>query len=263
MREVPGTSPPVGRDNRQVAGWGGTAPPSLQRAFTPTARNSEGRKPGPAPQNLARAAQPRLLFPPGNAEARGGQRRSAGPRDRRSGGGKSQPYSLVRSVRPGSSTICISLGSPKTLGWSPEPKCPGGTLGVPGSASQPTPVSAQLANSPTFAKLPRAGEQRRSGPHHRGPRGGSGLHWALAASGRSRKSSEKAAARGVWLSAADPEEAGWDARLGRTRGRRCWRRPPPRGGGAVAESGSPACKRRKCRGVGAGPAPRSLLFAEV
>lgn len=45
-----------------------------------------------------------------------------------------------------------------------------GWVGVwgPGNAAQRTPVSAQLANSRTFAKLPRAGEPPRSGPHHRG-----------------------------------------------------------------------------------------------
>lgn len=37
----------------------------------------------------------------------------------------------------------------------------------------------------------------------------------------------------------------------------------PCGGGAVAEAGSPAGERRKCRGVGAGPAPRQLLLARA
>lgn len=52
------------------------------------------------------------------------------------------------------------------------------------------------------------------------------------------------------------------ARFGEAHEQRCWQRPP-RGGGAVAEPGSLAAERRKCRGVGAGPAPRPLLHAEL
>lgn len=37
----------------------------------------------------------------------------------------------------------------------------------------------------------------------------------------------------------------------------------PRGGDMVEAPGSPAGERRKCRGVGAGPAPRPLLLAEL
>lgn len=39
------------------------------------------------------------------------------------------------------------------------------------------------------------------------------------------------------------------------------RRFPPRSGVAVPRPGSPAGERRKCRGVGAGPAPRRLVVA--
>lgn len=37
----------------------------------------------------------------------------------------------------------------------------------------------------------------------------------------------------------------------------------PRGGDMVEAPGSPAGERRKCRGVGAGSAPRPLLLAEL
>ena len=252
----------AGTTDRWRGGVGDSTPQFTEGIHT-YCQELGGKKTRARPQNLARAAQLRLLFPPGNAEARGAKevRRSSGP----TLWGWEVTALLPGAECPAGPQHDLHIpGEPENSRLESGAEVAGRDFGVPGSASLPTPVSAQLANSPTFAKLPRAGEQRRSGPHHRGPRGGSGLHWALAASGRSRKSSEKAAARGVWLLAVDPEEAGWDARLGRTRGWRCWRRPPPpRGGGAVAESGSPAGERRKCRGVGAGPAPRSLLFAEV
>ena len=113
---------------------------------------------------------------------------------------------------------------------------------------QPAPVSAQLANSRTFAKLPRAGEPRRSGRHHRGPRGGSGLHPDPAAPGRTRKSCEKAGVCTTRSSADDLQEDVREraARLGlRRRGRRDaspaaatrWPSPAPRlaSGGSAAE----------------------------
>lgn len=49
---------------------------------------------------------------------------------------------------------------------------PGARTCTPPSGAQPAPVSAQLANSGTLAKLPRAGEPPRSGTHHRSSRRG-------------------------------------------------------------------------------------------
>lgn len=87
---------------------------------------------------------------------------------------------------------------------SPEERLPGGYLGSRARPSarrsngdKPARVSAQLANSRTFAKLPRAGEPLRSGPYHRGPRGGSGRHLNSPAPENTRKSREKAGARGA------------------------------------------------------------------
>lgn len=135
-------------------------------------------------------------------------------------------------------------------------------FGVRASGSRRGPVSAQLANSRTFAKLPRAGEQRRSGPHHCGPRGGSGPQRGPLRPGGARRAVRRPGPIVHHALPPIPRRPGQSARLGGTRGRGCWWRPP-RGGGAVAEPGSLAGERRKCRGVGAGPAPRPLLLAEL
>lgn len=163
----------------------------------------------------------------------------------------------------------------------------GGALEFPARSSarrrtgdHPAPVSIQLANSPTFAKLPRAGQPRRSGPHHRGPRGGSGPHPAAAAPKSTRQSREKAATRGAQRAAADPQEGGAGRAARRGSGAVgataippvaavLWPSPAPRlaSGGSAAElergrhrgrfSSRSCCRRRadgRTRGAGGGAA---------
>ena len=121
-------------------------------------------------QNLALAAQRRPHFPPGNTEA-GGQRRSAGPQGRASESDATAPLPGVEC--PDSSAICISPREPENSRLESGAEVAGRDFGGPQERFlQRAPVSAQLANSGTFAKLPRAGEPPRSGPHHRGPREG-------------------------------------------------------------------------------------------
>ena len=140
-------------------------------------------------QNRALAAQRRPHFPPGNTEA-GGQRRSAGPPGRASESDATAPLPGVEC--PDSSTICISPGEPENSRLESGAEVAGRDFGGPQERFlQSAPVSAQLANSGTFAKLPRAGEPPRSGPHHRGPRWGGAGRPGPVAPGRKGKSSEK------------------------------------------------------------------------
>lgn len=142
----------------------------------------------------------------------------------------------TRSVRSGSRAPCISPGSSRTVAWIPEQKLSGGALESPARpcarrrtcGDHPATVRTQLANSPTFAKLPRAGEPRRSGPHHRGREGEAVRTRAL------RRPGEPAgAARGLGLAARGARQptrrgAARGARLGGAWGR--WGRepsPPP------------------------------------
>lgn len=197
-------------------------------------------------QNRARAEQRRPHFPPGNTEA-GGQRRYAGPPGRASGWDATARLPEVEC--PDSSTICISPGEPENSRLESGAEVAGRDFGGPQErVPQRAPVSAQLANSGTFAKLLRAGEPPRSGPHHRGPRGGERAAWACRTRAE-RKEQREAAAQGSRLSAADTEEAetGHAARRGSraavtaehphppavTR----WRSPAPRpaSGGSAAE----------------------------
>lgn len=127
------------------------------------------------------------------------------------------------------------------------------------------PVSAQLPNSGTLAKLLRAGGggPPRSGPHHRGREGGAVCARTLRRPSRPEKAARRfcASERG----ARQPIYRGGGARRasGRVSGPARPAATPPLGGGAVVEPGSPAGEQRKCRGVGAGPAPRPLLLAEL
>lgn len=212
------------------------------------------------------------------------QKKSAGPPGRAS---RWDATALLPGVKcPDSSTICISPGEPENSWLESGAEVAGLDFGgARERVPQRAPVSAQLANSGTFAKLPRAGEQLRSGPHHRGPRGGSGPPWAPR-SRAERKEHREAAARGSRLSAADTEEA--EAGHAARRGSRAaasaehphpaaaalWRSPAPRpaSGGSAAElergrrrgrfSSRSCCRRRadgRTRGTGggaAGPAGR-------
>lgn len=248
----------------------------------------KGRKGGPArPQNsapgLSRGPISRLGRPSFQ-----GHSRAAGPRGQGEVGGKLHTRGLqARSVLSGSRTICISPRSSRTVAWIPERRLCGGALASPARSCErrrardhPATVSAQLANSGTFAKLPRAGEPRRSGPHHRGPGGGSGPRAGPAARRSTGKSRERAGARG----ARQPtrRRAARGARLGGARGRRGrqqsphtpvaavrWPSPAPRlaSGGSAAELergrrrgrfSSPSCCRRRAdgrtRGAGGGAA---------
>lgn len=153
-----------------------------------------------------------------------------------------------------------------STGQSLRAQLAGGLPRVPAREHAPSPSPHQLApNSPT----PRLSQSCRG----RGSRQGAGRTIAAregealgpggsAAPGRIGKSREKVGARDVQRSAAERERSGAERAAGRARGRRR-RRHPPCGGGAVVEAGSPAGERRKCRGVGAGPAPRQLLLAEL
>lgn len=125
--------------------------------------------------------------------------------------------------------------------------------------SLPAPVSAQLPNSGTLANLLWAGGPPRSGPHHRGREGG-----AVCARTPRRPGGPGRAARRFLL-----RHTALGSRS--IRGRRGASGSPGLGTGgaggdpppAVAQPGSPAGEQRKCRGVGAGPAPWPLLLAEL
>ena len=110
------------------------------------------------PQTPAQGAQLRLHFTPGTTKSPGQSWSSE-----RSRGGWA---ATVPSVPPGSSTICTSPWSLQTPGAVRGRACgqnfEGGVFPARRSArtdtfAQPAPVSAQLANSGTFAKLPRGG----------------------------------------------------------------------------------------------------------
>lgn len=177
-------------------------------------------------------------------------------------------------------------GSPKTLGWSPELRWPGGTLRVPRSASY---SAHQLApNSPTPGLLQSSrgrGSRRGAGRTIAVREGGSGPHWASRPRAEGKEQRE-AAAQGSRLSAAGTEEAetGHAARGGSREAVSAehphpaaatrWRSPAPRpaSGGSAAElergrrrgrfSSQSCCRRRadgRTRGAGggaAGPAGR-------
>lgn len=257
-------SPPAAVQGQQTGGRRAQDSTVYRGRSQLTPGTQERKKTRAPPQTPAQGAQLRLHFTPGTTKSPGQSWSSE-----RSRGGWA---ATVPSVPPGSSTICTPLWSSQTPGAVRGRACGqnfgGGVFPARRSArtdtfAQPAPVSAQLANSGTFAKLPRAGQPPRSGPHHRGPRGG------------------RAQLRGPRLAGPDGQEpregrgprrteVGRRARGGRRgehgsagSGAEAATTSPPRGGGAVAEAGSPAGERRKCRGVGAGPAPRQLLLAEL
>lgn len=232
------------RDHRQVAGWVRLHSPVYRwRSHLPPGTRGEENQ---GAQNRARAEQRRPHFPPGNTEA----------------GGKGGPQVLLAEPRGGTPQLDFQKwsvrtpvpfayppGSPKTLGWSPELRWPGGTLGVPRSASH---SAHQLArNSPTPGLLQSScgrGSRRGAGRTIAVREGGERAAWACRTRAE-RKEQREAAAQGSRLSAADTEEVetGHAARRGSraavsaehplppaaTR----WRSPAPRpaSGGSAAE----------------------------
>lgn len=141
-------------------------------------------------------------------------------------------------------------------------------FGAPPRVPAPLPSAHRLAtNSPTrqlpdFRKATAGGAPPRSGPHHCSPIGGRLALRGPAAPARARKHREQAGPRGARRSAASSEEGGGGSARLSGRGAAA-AAVPPRSGVAVARPGSPAGERRKCRGVGAGPAPRRLFVAAL
>lgn len=100
--------------------------------------------------------------------------------------------------------FCISPGEPENSRLSPELRWPGGTLGVPGSASHSAhQLATQLANSGTFASSCGRGSHRRGAGRTIAVReGGEQAAWACRTRAE-RKEQREAAAQGSRLSAAD------------------------------------------------------------
>lgn len=166
-------SPPAAVQGQQTGGRRAQDSTVYRGRSQLTPGTQERKKTRAPPQTPAQGAQLRLHFTPGTTKSPGQSWSSE-----RSRGGWA---ATVPSVPPGSSTICTPLWSSQTPGAVRGRACGqnfgGGVFPARRSArtdtfAQPAPVSAQLANSGTFAKLPRAGQPPRSGPHHRGPRGG-------------------------------------------------------------------------------------------
>uniref|UniRef100_A0A8C0QB19 Polypeptide N-acetylgalactosaminyltransferase 10 n=1 Tax=Canis lupus familiaris TaxID=9615 RepID=A0A8C0QB19_CANLF len=252
-----GPLPPLGRT---AVGWQeGAARDSLQRACTASARDPDPE--GKTTRARRRAARGEhscgsisRLGPPS-------PRSKVGPPSRAEGvGGRSPEPPHPRGPRAN------SRGDPEQssrtelwegVGDPARPRAP------PRTPAPPAPVSAQLANSGTLAKLPRAGRGRGAGrtiAARQGEALGPGGPLRAGAGGRSGAG---AGARGPRGAAGEARGAARGARLGGRGAAAAAAATPPRGGGAVAGPGSPAGERRKCRGVGAGPAPRQLLVAEL
>lgn len=214
-----------------MAGWVRLHSPVYRRRshLPPGTRGEENQ----GAQNRARAAQRRPHFPPGNNKARR-QKKSAGPPGRAS---RWDATALLPGGEcPDSSTICISPGEPENSWLESGAEVAGMDFGGPlERVPRRAPVSAQLANSGTFAKLPRAGEQPRSGPHHRGPRGGSGPLWVRRTRAE-RKEHREAAARAHGFRQQTLKRPRRDTQLGGAPGRRRRR-------------STPTPRRRRCGGA--------------
>lgn len=182
------------------------------------------------------------------------------PSSRDCGSGASLPAPAQPAHPRGARSVSMECGA----------EAAGRGCGSPGASqrakthrSLPAPVSAQLPNSGTLAKLLRAGGGRRGADRtiaaERGERSALGLRGARADQEEPQEGFVlRHKALGSRSIGGQCGASGWPGLgTGGAGG------DPPLGGGAVAEPGSPAGEQRKCRGVGAGPAPRPLLLAEL
>lgn len=106
----------------------------------------KGRKPGSAGRTVRveHGCEPISRVRPGNTESSESQLSpqvlGAEPR----GWEATAPGLQARSVRPGSSTTCLSPGSWQTVDWNPQQRLPGGALGPPGASQR-----ARMLGCPT------------------------------------------------------------------------------------------------------------------
>lgn len=172
-------------------GWQeGAAHHSSQRAFTTNAGTRRGRKLGPgrgsarAEHSCGSISRLGLLSP----------RDKVGPRSGGRGVGShspERPAGLQHRSHPPQGARKFSGQYGAELAGTACGRSPARPSARTRTFAQPAPVSAQLANSPTFAKLPRAGQPPRSGPHHCSPRGGSARSRGFRRSRTDRKKSRE------------------------------------------------------------------------